>query len=159
MKVLERIEDLEKNVNGSYPLYELRGQKIDVSNNKLEVWQLPSSATPHIKAAKRVAGLYGRNLALIEPRLLRQFKPIGIDLTKIQGKEVKHFALDEETALRLSLIFRVLAPMRNRDRMGECTQGIEAMGKEESAYWLGMSMHRKNPRRVLTALRYLLTER
>lgn len=159
MKVLERAEDLAAKINGSYPLYELRGQRMDVSNNKFEVWQLPSAATPHLKAAKRIAGLHGRNLSLIEPHILRQLKPLGIDLTQLQGKVIKRFSLDEDAALRLSLIFRILAPMRNRDRMRECTVGIEAMGKEESAYWLGMSMHRKNPRRVLTALRYLLTER
>ncbi len=159
MKVLEHIEDISISTNSSYPLYELRGRRLTVSDNELELWQLPSSATPHMKTAKRIAGLHGRNLALIEPRLMRQLKQVGIDLTKIKGKEVKHFSLNEETALRLGLIFRVLAPMRNRDRMGECTEGIEAMGKEESAYWLGMAMHRKNPRRVLTALRYLLTER
>ena len=32
------------------------------------------------------------------------------------------------------------------------------MGREEAAYWLGMAMHRRRPRRVLTALRMLLTE-
>ena len=26
------------------------------------------------------------------------------------------------------------------------------------SYWLSMAIHRKNPRRVLTALRYLLTD-
>ena len=31
------------------------------------------------------------------------------------------------------------------------------MGREEAAYWLGMAMHRKHPRRVLMALRILLT--
>ena len=36
-------------------------------------------------------------------------------------------------------------------------EGIDNMGCEEAAYWLGMAMHRKNPRRVLTALRVLLT--
>ena len=35
--------------------------------------------------------------------------------------------------------------------------GIESMEREEAAYWLGMAMHRKHPRRVLTALRLLLT--
>ena len=50
-----------------------------------------------------------------------------------------------------------LAPMRNRDNMRLVADGIEAMGKEEAGYWLGMSVHRKNPRRVLTALRILLT--
>jgi hypothetical protein len=37
-------------------------------------------------------------------------------------------------------------------------EGVEAMGREEAAYWLGMAMHRKNPRRVLGALRILLTD-
>jgi len=32
------------------------------------------------------------------------------------------------------------------------------MGQEEAAYWLGMAMHRVNPRRVLSALRMLLTD-
>ena len=32
-----------------------------------------------------------------------------------------------------------------------------AMAREEAAYWLGMAMHRKNPRRVLAALRLLLS--
>ena len=32
------------------------------------------------------------------------------------------------------------------------------MPREEAAYWLGMSMHRKYPRRVLKALRCLLVD-
>ncbi len=32
------------------------------------------------------------------------------------------------------------------------------MEREEASYWLSMAIHRKNPRRVLTALRYLLTD-
>jgi hypothetical protein len=47
--------------------------------------------------------------------------------------------------------------MRSRDNLRNVIEGIEQMGKEEAAYWLGMAMHRKNPRRVLSALRILLT--
>jgi hypothetical protein len=72
--------------------------------------------------------------------------------------KVRAYNITEELALRLGLLFRALAPMRSRDRMRSVMEGIEAMGREEAAYWLGMAMHRKNPRRVLTALRYLLTE-
>ena len=54
--------------------------------------------------------------------------------------------------LMLGLLFRTLAPMRSRDNMRAVADGIEAMGHEEAAYWLGMAMHRKHPRRVLTAL-------
>jgi hypothetical protein len=66
--------------------------------------------------------------------------------------------VDEDLALNLGLLFRVLAPMRSRKNMRQVTDGIEAMGREEAAYWLGMAMHRKYPRRVLMALRYLLID-
>jgi len=36
--------------------------------------------------------------------------------------------------------------------------GIDAMSREEAGYWLGMALHRRRPRRVLAALRMLLTE-
>jgi len=53
-------------------------------------------------------------------------------------------------------------PFRNRGetRGSPCApapEGIEEMGREEAAYWLGMAMHRKNPRRVLAALRLLMS--
>jgi hypothetical protein len=40
--------------------------------------------------------------------------------------------------------------------MRAVAEGIDAMAREEAAYWLGMSMHRRHPRRVLMALRSLL---
>lgn len=144
--------------NLSKPHYQLKVEKLPGSDLSLEIWQLPSPATPHLKNLKRIAGIKGRNFALIEHRLLRQLKQIDIDLTTLQQSEIKCFDLDEEQALRMGLMFRVLAPMRNRKNMRCCAEGIEFMGKEEAAYWLGMAMHRKNPRRVLMALRCLLTD-
>jgi len=47
--------------------------------------------------------------------------------------------------------------MRNVAAIETCARGIDAMAREEAAYWLGMAMHRKNPRRVLAALRLLLS--
>ena len=152
----ERQDAFSRNL--SKPLYQLKVEKLAGSDLSLEIWQLPAPATPHLKNPKRIAGLRGRNLALIEHRLLRQLKQIQIDLTNLKRGEVKNFDFDEENALRMGLMFRVLAPMRNRENMRCCAEGIEAMGKEEAAYWLGMAMHRKNPRRVLMALRCLLTD-
>ena len=144
--------------NLSKPHYQLKVEKLPASDLSLEIWQLPSPATPYLKKIKRVAGIKGRNFALIEHRLLRQLKQIDINLTNLQRGKVKDFDLDEEQALKIGLMFRVLAPMRNRENMRCCAEGIEIMGKEEAAYWLGMAMHRKNPRRVLMALRCLLTD-
>ncbi|BAZ91524.1 MULTISPECIES: DUF7680 family protein [Cylindrospermopsis] len=142
----------------SKPHYQLQVEKHSGSDLSLEIYQLPAPATPHLKHPRRIAGLKGRNLALIENRLLRQLKFINIDLPNMQRGKKKEFEIDEENALRMGLMFRVLAPMRNRENMCCCAEGIEAMGKEEAAYWLGMAMHRKNPRRVLMALRCLLTD-
>lgn len=144
--------------NLSKPRYQLKVEKLPGSDLSLETWQLPAPATPHLKHPRRIAGLKGRNLGLIEHRLLRQLKLINIDLANMQRGKKKEFEIDEENALRMGLMFRVLAPMRNRENMCCCAEGIEAMGKEEAAYWLGMAMHRKNPRRVLMALRCLLTD-
>lgn len=49
--------------------------------------------------------------------------------------------------------------MRHLDRIRQVADGIDEMSREEAGYWLGMAMHRKNPRRVLAALRTLLTTR
>jgi hypothetical protein len=48
--------------------------------------------------------------------------------------------------------------MRSIDRITQVANGIDEMSREEAGYWLGMAMHRKRPRRVLAALRTLLTE-
>ena len=141
----------------SAPQYEVRVRNHGLGDTEIEVWEMPSPASPNLTTAMRVAGLRGRNLELVEHRVLRRLNQAGMRLPR-SADRVRGYNITEELALRLGLLFRALAPMRSRDRMRSVTEGIEAMGREEAAYWLGMAMHRKNPRRVLTALRYLLTE-
>jgi hypothetical protein len=156
MRTQRRNDDFAE-ISRTQPRYELRARRHGPGDTEIEVWQLPSMATPQIAAPIRLAGLHGRNLELAEHRVLKRLKETGIrlDLLPIEGMGSP---LAEDTALRLALLFRTLAPMRNRDNMRLVAEGIEAMGKEEAGYWLGMSVHRKNPRRVLTALRILLTD-
>ena len=144
------------------PRYELRVCANRPGDAEYEVWQLPSPATPQVTAPTRVAGLRGRNLELVEHRVLRKLAQSGIRLGGGNGRRGQGGAgaraLTEDLALTLGLLFRCLAPMRNRENMRTVAEGIEAMQREEAAYWLGMAMHRKRPRRVLAALRMLLTE-
>jgi hypothetical protein len=142
----------------SAPLYEARVRRHAPADTEIEVWQLPSPASPHLSTPARVAGLRGRNLDLVEHRVLRSLTQAGVKLTGHEGERKEGHRLTEDVALTLGLLFRTLAPMRSRDNMRAVAEGIEAMGREEAAYWLGMAMHRKNPRRVLTALRFLLTD-
>ena len=140
------------------PRYELRADKRGPGDLLLEVWQLPGPASPQLREPRYVGGLGGRNLALAEHRILKQTRAAGIDLGGLRTGDSRRVTLPEDQALRLGLSFRVLAPMRSRTNMRTCCEGIEAMGREEAAYWLGMAMHRKYPRRVLMALRIVLID-
>ena len=156
MARLERVAQIETPV--SAPRYELRVRRHGSIGTEYEIWQLPAVATPQVTSALRLAGLQGRNLELVEHRVLKRLSQAGVKLARNAGARKRGYALDEDSALTLGLLFRALAPMRSRDNMRAVAAGIEAMGREEAAYWLGMAMHRKHPRRVLTALRFLLTE-
>lgn len=142
----------------SLPLYELKAIQHGSSDLELEVWQLPAPATPNLKQRLRVAGLRRRNLALVEHRVLKRLKERGIAVAGLLPETPMTWPLPEDLALNLGILFRALAPMHNADYMRAVADGIERMGREEAAYWLGMTMHRKYPRRVLSALRMLLID-
>ena len=139
------------------PAYELRSKQRGPSDLELEVWQVPSTATPELKEPKRLAGLSGHKLLMVEGSVLRKLKAEKVSLAKLKKGESRRDALSEDLAMAMGLLFKLLAPMRNVSSMENCARGIDAMAREESAYWLGMAMHRKNPRRVLAALRLLLS--
>jgi hypothetical protein len=142
----------------SAPVYEVRARRHGPGDSEIEVWQLPSLASPQVSAPVRLAGLRGRNLELVEHRVLRRLSQAGVKLSGRVAERKEGHRVTEDLALMIGLLFRTLAPMRSRDNMRAVAEGIESMGREEAAYWLGMAMHRKNSRRVLTALRYLLTD-
>lgn len=148
----------ESLATSALPRYELRLRHRAASDDELEIWQLPAPATPHIKVPVYVAGLRGRNLALIEHQLLQRLKRLGVSLAGLPLGDTRRFVVDEDTAINMGLLFRALAPMRNREHMLAVAEGIALMAREEAAYWLGMAMHRKHPRRVLMALRFLLID-
>ena len=137
------------------PSYEVRARRTG-NALKVDIWQLPSPASPHVTVPLRVAGLAGRNLEINQIRILKRLRDAGIRLDVMPVDGIRA-SIDEAAALRIALMFRVLAPMRSRAAMVQVAEGIEDMAREEAAYWLGMAVHRKNPRRVLTALRVLLT--
>ena len=141
----------------SAPSFEVRTVRHGPADTEVEVWQLPSPASPQLTAPMRLAGLRGRNLGWVEPRVRKLLAAAGLKFNPRAGRK-EALILPEDQALRLGLLFRALAPMRSRENIRAVAEGIEAMGREEAAYWLGMAMHRKNPRRVLTALRFLLTD-
>ena len=143
--------------SAALPKYELRLNVTGRGDYQLEVWQLPTPSTPRLTTPEYVATIKGTSLRLMEPRLLKRLKGYGVSLGKMTAGRQDSWQINEEAALALGLLFRTLAPMRSIDRIRAVADGIDQMSREEAGYWLGMAMHRKNPRRVLAALRMLLT--
>ena len=139
------------------PEYELRATGKAGGDMLLELWELPSPATPRLTQPERIAGLEGHNLQYVETRVLRRLRQAGISVGGIKKDDTRSFPLDEDLALNLGLLFRALAPMRSENRIMTVAEGVEKFSREEAGYWMGMSIHRTNPRRVLAALRILLT--
>jgi hypothetical protein len=140
------------------PVYELRLEVPEHESQwQLEIWQLPSTATPRLSAPEHVGTLKGAALRIVENRVLKRLARTRIQLGVIKSGKRRNWPLDEDMALSFGLLFRVLAPMRNLDRIREVADGIDTMSREEAGYWLGMAIHRTHPRRVLAALRLLLT--
>lgn len=142
--------------NIASPLYRLEARKHGRDGLELVLWQLPCAATPQLAKPLRLAGLHGRNLDLVETYVRRRLHRAGLDVNP-EGDKVQQLTPDEDLALYLGLLFRLLAPMRSAERIRQVTRSLEELNHGEAAYWLGMALHRKNPRRVLGALRLLLT--
>lgn len=141
------------------PRYEIRRRSQRGYDVSYEVYELPSKASPYLHEPRRLGGLAGAKLSLVEHGVLRRLRRAGVRFDRLSTRNgFTRSPIEEEEALRLALLFRAVAPMRSRSRIDAVTRGIETMGREEAAYWLGMAIHRKSPRRVLRALRMLAAE-
>ena len=141
------------------PVYELRLRVQTSMNWTLAIYQLPSPATPRLKEPEHVGTLSGAALRLVEMRVLKLLLRQKIQVGALKPGRTCAWPVDEEAALHLGLLFRVLAPMKNLDRIREVADNVESMGREEASYWMSMALHRPNSRRVMAALRMLLTTR
>jgi len=150
-------KELGLRLSESHPVYELRVHAISNAEIEVSIWQLPSVATPRLQQAERTASLTGRPWRMIESRVSKRLRQLGINIAHVRRNQTAAYPIDEDVALNLALLFRILAPMRSIDRIRMVADGIDKMSREEAGYWLGMAVHRVYPRRVLAALRVLLT--
>lgn len=74
--------------------------------------------------------------------------------TVLQRDKKKRFGLSEESGVRLSLLFKVTAPLSDLDRIRTLQQAIWAMSDEETYYWFSKCHGPHGPRGV-QALRIL----
>ena len=141
------------------PAYEFRLAASERGEYEYSIWRMPSCAAPALTSPERISVLRGEAAKVVENRMLRLLARARIKPGPIRLGEKRSWSIDEDYALTLGLLLRALSPMRNYDRIREIAERIEEMSREEAGYWLGMSIYRENPRRVMAALRLLLTSK
>ena len=101
----------DRSVVDSHPLYELRAVGLPAGEIlALELWQLPSPSTPRLKQAELTASLRGRQLRLIESRVLRRLKQAGISLNGVRGKIRSARSSWKKICAELVLLVSVFSP-------------------------------------------------
>jgi hypothetical protein len=101
---------------GTTPVYELRVRRHPEQGLILEIWLRPSPNSPQLKEPLYVAGLGGRNLSRVEHRALRRLAKAG-STGRLPIQERQTFSLGRGPGPHPGVMFRVLAPMRNRDNI------------------------------------------
>lgn len=129
--------------------FELRKIFHPSKGTRLEIYRIPQKGE-----AVFFGGIHGSPFRLIEHKLIKSLVRFKIDWS---SRETKKWNISENMANSHALLFRVLAPMKNIDRIRAVSEGIEEMREEEASYWMGMVLHRKKPARILAALRLILT--
>src|SRR5258708_2484201 len=88
----------------SQPVYELRLVIPRGGEHRVEIWQLPSPATPRLTEDEQVAGLKGQPWRMVEARVLRRLARAGISFGRLTPGTRQQWRIDEDLALSLGLL-------------------------------------------------------
>lgn len=111
---------------------------------------------PHVETPRLVARVWGTPFRCTVDRTLATIKDNGYrasDLSKTRGAP---FILDEESGVRLGLLFLATKPLRKSARIEAISGAIWTMGAEEAYYWFSKCADDGTGRRARRALRLLL---
>ena len=130
MARLPRISPIE--TPDSVPRYEIRIAGRGPGNGEDEIWQLPARDTPRVAASARIAGLRGRNLELVEHRVLKRLAQAGVKpQSGLNGRKCG-YAVTEDVALTLGLLFRA----KSTRSAGSCDgAAISTPGTHGENHW------------------------
>ena len=68
----------------SVPQYEVRIRHHGLGDTEIEVWRMPSPATPQLTSPTRLAGLRGEALELVEHRVFKQMQRAGLRISSLR---------------------------------------------------------------------------
>lgn len=136
--------------------FELHVEPRDDQSYALAIYQWPVKANGVPPEAKRIVTLGGVNLQAVADHVLEALRRGGYKTTDLSPKRQTPFHLDEETGLRLGLLFLTIAPLSRLDRIETISREIRTMPSEEAYYWYSKCTDPFYSSRAQQALRVLL---
>lgn len=129
----------------------------DAGSYALAIYQWPVKANGSPFEPKRVVVLSGTNLQAVADHVLQALRHGGYRVTDLSPRRRKPFRLDEETGLRLGLLFLTVAPLSRLDRIEAISYQLRTMPSEEAYYWYSKCTDPHVSNRAQQALRVLLS--
>ena len=105
-----------------------------------------------------VSELSGSALKAVADQVLETLRHNGYKATDLSAGRREPFVLDEESGVRLGLLFLAVRPVTKMQRVEALSQGIRAMTGEELYYWFSKCASTSGAERAQKALRILLSE-
>lgn len=145
--------------------FELRVVPHDSGDYGLALYQWPVAAVAqgagHFESARHLkpqhlASLAGDLLRAVADHVLEALRKSGYKVTDLSHNRQKPFRLDEETGLRLGLLFLAVKPLTRMDRVEAISSGLRTMPSEEAYYWFSKCTAEASAANAQRALRILL---
>ena len=102
--------------------------------------------------------LGGDTIKVIADQIIEALRQNGYKPTDLSPSRRDPFLLNEETGVRLGLIFLAVRRISKVNRIEAISQGIRMMTSEELYYWYSKCTAGSSPERAQKALRALLAE-
>jgi hypothetical protein len=127
----------------------------------LAIYQWPltgngKESRPAPQRPQRLVELAGDPLRAVADHVLDALRRAGYKTTDLSRERRKPFLLDEETGLRLGLLFLVVRPLTKMNRIEAISGGLRTMPSEEAYYWFSKCTARVTAVNAQRALRILL---
>jgi len=137
--------------------FELRVVPRDGEAYGLALYQLPIAANGEKgQELQRLVELGGTSLQAVVDHVLEALRKTGHKGTDLIPSRRRPFYLDEETGVRLGLLFLAVRPISKLSRIEHISLGVRAMPSEEAYYWFSKCTAQGSGRRAQQALRILL---
>lgn len=121
----------------------------------LEIIAAPASARKN-QESRLVVRIWGSPMQVVFDRVIEAVKMNGGRASEIRADRKTPFVLDEETAVRLGLLFLAIKPLRKISRIEAIREATATIGAEEAYYWFSKCSSTMYGRRATKAFRILL---